>query len=897
MIYDPVLNKLSISPISTTDLKTFLMEIKMITNYFTVTVNFEVTVDVVSTTAIQTVSASLQNLAPPMFDEDLPDIQLSATQKSSFSLPSISDADHDEFQVTANLGEAAIFATFEGTAFNFLPLPAHVRASPYIIKVKLTDKNTFPRSLTYPLFVYIKAQEATTTPSPPSQLSSTNTTQNSSSSQNPATTNSTANTTKTEVKPVRSISEAAAQGAQIKNAKGSIRIMKANQYGELKIVIRGDFLTDSMVSQISEQDFTATLQTQGKQTVPFKIKSRDPSAGTFVIELLFANPMNISANNDVDTLDLRTAKELVVTSGLRRRRLQSKNPNDVIKILTIPSGQVQRKNLPQQLSKDNAGTAQAIEKGAEMTSYIFLSGSLIINIFMSMFMNFIWDLLNDLSFMMILSFISISVPGLVQMIQSTFLSFIYMDLLQTDKWLPRLFFSNQNDDDDEALNQFFEINGFSSKRLINNLGSTFVFLMIFLSLHIFLLLMRCFFEGCTKCGDRIIKKLSEKLYWGGSIRFITQQYTPLALSGAINLYMIKYDSAGDVISIVLSIGIVAISPLLITLLSVILWRARRKQEASLTKDYGCLVEDLNTKGLIGTFWNILTLGRWILTVAIIVVLRESNDLQIIFLLLISILYLFLLVHGKPFFSNGEIALAAFNELMISCYLYLLMCLTDYNEAHSFREELGFGLLGTVFLTVIVNVANTVGLLLGICCRRIIRRLNNAGNKKTKIYEDKVLENPEQLNMQEEEKLPVELNYSGQMTQSTLPNMRQYFQQPNAFTPLFNPKELVSSHIRREAFHSQQDLGILNRLEAKIIMRANEQLMHQLAHHHAPQQRQYLNEMQPSFSDDVNGQYFDQELDQKEESAIVENQQENGIWSDPVLSKQPTHGNRQNIWQY
>ncbi|TNV86972.1 hypothetical protein FGO68_gene4936 [Halteria grandinella] len=99
--------------------------------------------------------------------------------------------------------------------------------------------------------------------------------------------------------------------------------------------------------------------------------------------------------------------------------------------------------------------------------------------------------------MMILSFISISVPGLVQMIQSTFLSFIYMDLLQTDKWLPKLFFSEQSEED-EALDSFFEVNGFGSTRLINNLGSTFVFLMIFLGLHTFLFLLRCFFEGCTK---------------------------------------------------------------------------------------------------------------------------------------------------------------------------------------------------------------------------------------------------------------------------------------------------------------------------------------------------------------------------------------------------------------
>lgn len=39
-------------------------------------------------------------------------------------------------------------------------------------------------------------------------------------------------------------------------------------------------------------------------------------------------------------------------------------------------------------------------------------------------------------------------------------------------------------DEDEPLNMFFEDNGFGSTRLINNLGSTFIFLAILLVAHI-----------------------------------------------------------------------------------------------------------------------------------------------------------------------------------------------------------------------------------------------------------------------------------------------------------------------------------------------------------------------------------------------------------------------------
>ena len=109
-------------------------------------------------------------------------------------------------------------------------------------------------------------------------------------------------------------------------------------------------------------------------------------------------------------------------------------------------------------------------------------------------MNFVWGLLNDLSFIMILSFISLNVPGIVQNIQSTFLTFIYMDLLQTDRWLPQLFYSEDELASDEPLNAYFDLNGLSSRSVIRNLGSTFVFLLIFLFLQFVGIILKCSVE-------------------------------------------------------------------------------------------------------------------------------------------------------------------------------------------------------------------------------------------------------------------------------------------------------------------------------------------------------------------------------------------------------------------
>ena len=55
--------------------------------------------------------------------------------------------------------------------------------------------------------------------------------------------------------------------------------------------------------------------------------------------------------------------------------------------------------------------------------------------------------MNDLSFLTILSLVSINVPGLAKIIQGALISFICMDLLQTDRWLSPLLFKDNADAD------------------------------------------------------------------------------------------------------------------------------------------------------------------------------------------------------------------------------------------------------------------------------------------------------------------------------------------------------------------------------------------------------------------------------------------------------------------
>ena len=53
----------------------------------------------------------------------------------------------------------------------------------------------------------------------------------------------------------------------------------------------------------------------------------------------------------------------------------------------------------------------------------------------SVSMNFLWGSMNDMSFLTLLSLISITVPGIAQTIQAVILKFLYLDILMTDEWL------------------------------------------------------------------------------------------------------------------------------------------------------------------------------------------------------------------------------------------------------------------------------------------------------------------------------------------------------------------------------------------------------------------------------------------------------------------------------
>jgi hypothetical protein len=67
-----------------------------------------------------------------------------------------------------------------------------------------------------------------------------------------------------------------------------------------------------------------------------------------------------------------------------------------------------------------------------------------------MFIQYLWGLLNDMSFLTIMTMISITVPGITKVIQGALLNFIYLDILQTERWLIPWIFPDDEDEKEDS---------------------------------------------------------------------------------------------------------------------------------------------------------------------------------------------------------------------------------------------------------------------------------------------------------------------------------------------------------------------------------------------------------------------------------------------------------------
>lgn len=132
---------------------------------------------------------------------------------------------------------------------------------------------------------------------------------------------------------------------------------------------------------------------------------------------------------------------------------------------------------------------------------------------------------------------------------------------------------------------------------------------------------------------------------------------------------------------ILSVTLICLSHLSIGAMGYVIYLNKSELNSKDFKErYGDTLNDgLTLKGLCGTYWNILVLLRWSVTVFVMVLLRDYYTLQILSLLLISFIIQALLVSSNPFSDLVDTRMALFNEVMVSLYLYVMLNLTDFSS--------------------------------------------------------------------------------------------------------------------------------------------------------------------------------------------------------------------------
>jgi hypothetical protein len=196
----------------------------------------------------------------------------------------------------------------------------------------------------------------------------------------------------------------------------------------------------------------------------------------------------------------------------------------------------------------------------------------------------------------------------------------------------------------------------------------------------------------NKMVDKIHSKMRDYLLWNGTLKFIIAQFSPIIICCGINLYKLDFQKMdGTGVSSVISIVFIILSAIsLIVIFLIIRKYSALKQmnsEEFLSK-FGALTEGLRVKGWVCQIWNILIMVRWVITCVVLITLRDYNDMQIIVLYIISVIFQLFIISGKPYDSSLENIISFINEVFVSFYLYILMLLTDFMGENNFRDQYG-----------------------------------------------------------------------------------------------------------------------------------------------------------------------------------------------------------------
>lgn len=173
------------------------------------------------------------------------------------------------------------------------------------------------------------------------------------------------------------------------------------------------------------------------------------------------------------------------------------------------------------------------------------------------------------------------------------------------------------------------------------MGSTFVYLSIYIAL-IFLYLLMTPLSRFFSSINVVKAYLGKQLFMKYMLIMFFSQYPPMLLSSLINIYDINFDGLLETVSTSVSLVLFAVLPsgLVATYLQIRKYRSGLTilEDQGFQERYSELISADHRANIVGSYWKVIVTFRWTLTLIVLVFARDHYECQIMMLLALSILF-------------------------------------------------------------------------------------------------------------------------------------------------------------------------------------------------------------------------------------------------------------------
>ncbi|TNV87743.1 hypothetical protein FGO68_gene9733 [Halteria grandinella] len=331
---------------------------------------------------------TLENTGPPAFIEPIPNsLQILEGESFDIALPSIVDPDGDYYKIKEVRPCGTLeFCEFDDYKFTFSPLHVHGGKN-FTLQFSLIDITIGPKTQVYSIEISVLL----ITPDPPKELTAD----------------------QVEQEKQNNISSLLKEGLSLVKVK--LQIVQIQQNGAMKVTFNPQCKDLSLPSMLNNSTMRIDIQQRQdgdnfaldnlkQESIPFIVN--DYNRKFLFIQIKFEDVSRISAGMEQDIIQLSVnATQYITDSGES-------------KLYIIEDGVYTKKPAPAQISPKLYSLYRGISilSGTQLGDFVFL-GSQAATQILFLLLNILWSLLQDMSFLMTLSLVSINVPGIAQQIQ------------------------------------------------------------------------------------------------------------------------------------------------------------------------------------------------------------------------------------------------------------------------------------------------------------------------------------------------------------------------------------------------------------------------------------------------------------------------------------------------